>query len=405
MENIKKDFPILNNEENKVVYLDSAATTQKPQQVLDAIKKYYQEDNANPLRGLYGLSVKATEEYEIARKKVQKFINAKESCEIIFTRNATESLNFVAKTYGYDNIQEGDEIVISILEHHSNLLPWQILCKEKKAKLIYLYIDEEGNIPEAELCKINAKTKIVAITQVSNVLGVKTPLKKIISLAHSYGAVVVVDGAQGAPHMKVDVAELDCDFYAFSGHKMLAPMGIGVLYGKKALLDKMSPFLYGGEMIDTVTEEDATFAPLPEKFEAGTPNVAGAVALGSAIDYLSSLGMDNVAKHDEKLVSLALSEMEKLPFVTIYGSKDAKNHSGVISFNIDGAHPHDVSSLMDYHGKIAIRAGNHCAHPLLKYLKTNSTCRISFYVYNTEEDVYAFIETLKNIRKWMGIEK
>lgn len=405
MENIKKDFPILNNEENKVVYLDSAATTQKPQQVLDAIRKYYQEDNANPLRGLYGLSVKATEEYEIARKKVQKFINAKESCEIIFTRNATESLNLVAKTYGYDNIVEGDEVVISILEHHSNLLPWQILCKEKKAKLIYLYIDEEGNIPEAELSKINAKTKIVAITQVSNVLGVKTPLKKIISLARSYGAVVVVDGAQGAPHMKVDVAELDCDFYAFSGHKMLAPMGIGVLYGKKALLDNMSPFLYGGEMIDTVTEEDATFAPLPEKFEAGTPNVAGAVALGSAIDYLSSLGMDNVAKHDEKLVSLALSEMEKLPFVTIYGSKDAKNHSGVISFNIDGAHPHDVSSLMDYHGKIAIRAGNHCAHPLLKYLKTNSTCRISFYVYNTEEDVYAFIETLKNIRKWMGIEK
>lgn len=399
----RQDFPILNDINNPVVYLDNGATTQKPQAVINAVRDYYIAENANPLRGLYSLSVKATEAYEKARQSVAKFINAKESCEIIFTRNATESLNLIAYAYGMSKIQENDEIVISILEHHSNILPWQMVAKAKKATLKYMYTDVEGNISDEEiLSKITEKTKIVSITQVSNVLGVKTPLEKIIKRAHAVGAIVVVDGAQGAPHLATDVQKLDCDFYAFSGHKMLAPMGIGVLYGKKSLLEEMPPFLRGGEMIDMVTEQDATFAPLPEKFEAGTPNVSGAIGLKAAIDYLNNVGFDKIEAQEKELMDLAYTELAKIPYVTIYGPKNPALRYGVLSFNIEGVHPHDVSSLVDYHGNIALRAGHHCAQPLLKFLKTPSTNRISFYFYNTKEDVYKFIEQIKQVRKWMG---
>ena len=399
----RQDFPILNDINNPVVYLDNGATTQKPQAVINAVRDYYIAENANPLRGLYSLSVKATEAYEKARQSVAKFINAKESCEIIFTRNATESLNLIAYSYGMSKIQENDEIVISILEHHSNILPWQMVAKVKKATLKYMYTDVEGNISDEEIfSKITGKTKIVSITQVSNVLGVKTPLEKIIKRAHAVGAIVVVDGAQGAPHLATDVQKLDCDFYAFSGHKMLAPMGIGVLYGKKSLLEEMPPFLRGGEMIDMVTEQDATFAPLPEKFEAGTPNVSGAIGLKAAIDYLNNVGFDKIEAQEKELIDLAYTALAKIPYVTIYGPKNPALRYGVLSFNIEGVHPHDVSSLVDYHGNIALRAGHHCAQPLLKFLKTPSTNRISFYFYNTKEDVYKFIEQIKQVRKWMG---
>ncbi|WP_303996355.1 cysteine desulfurase [Megamonas hypermegale] len=400
---LRQDFPILNDKDNPVVYLDNAATTQKPQAVVNAVCNYCTAQNANPLRGLYSLSVKATDAYEQARCAAAKFINAKEPCKIIFTRNATESLNLVAYSYGMANIQAGDEIVISILEHHSNILPWQMVAQAKNAVLKYMYTDTEGHISEAEiLAKITAKTKIVSVTQISNVLGIKTPLEKIIARAHSVGAVVIVDGAQGAPHLKTDVQQLGCDFYAFSGHKMLAPMGIGVLYGKKELLNAMPPFLRGGEMIDLVTEQDATFAPLPEKFEAGTPNVSGAVGLKAAIDYLNDIGFDRIEAQEHKLMQLAYSELAKIPHVTIYGPQNPAERYGVLSFNIDGVHPHDVSSLVDYHGNIALRAGHHCAQPLLKFLNTPSTNRISFYFYNNEDDIYKFIAQIKQVRKWMG---
>ncbi len=399
----RQDFPILNDRHNPVVYLDNAATTQKPRSVIDAMQDYYTAQNANPLRGLYSLSVKATEAYEQARRTVADFINAKESCEIIFTRNATESLNLIAYTYGMENIHSGDEIVISIMEHHSNILPWQMVAKAKNAVLKYMYTDTEGNISDKEiLTKITEKTKVVSVTQISNVLGVKTPLEKIIARAHSVGAVVIVDGAQGAPHLKTDVQQLECDFYIFSGHKMLAPMGIGVLYGKKNLLEKMPPFLRGGEMIDIVTEQEATFAPLPEKFEAGTPNVSGAVGLKTAIDYLNNIGFDKIEEQEQQLMQIAHTELSKIPHVTIYGPKNPAKRYGVLSFNIEGVHPHDVSSLVDYHGNIALRAGHHCAQPLLKFLNTSSTNRISFYFYNNKEDVYKFIEQIKQVRKWMG---
>lgn len=402
---IRQDFPILNDAQQPVVYLDSAATTQKPYSVIKSLTEYYTKQNANPLRGLYKLSSTATAEYEEARHTVAKFINAKEDCEIIYTRNTTESLNLIAYTYGMENIQEGDEIVISIMEHHSNILPWQMLAKVKKAVLKYMYIDEAGVISDEEIAqKITSKTKIVSITQVSNVLGVATPLDKIIKRAHKVGAITIVDGAQGAPHQKTDVQALDCDFYVFSGHKMLAPMGIGVLYGKKALLEQMPPFLRGGEMIETVSEQDATFAPLPEKFEAGTPNVSGAIGLKYAIDYLNKVGFDYIEQQEQHLMKIAMEELAKLPYITIYGSKDYTKHKGVLSFNIQDIHPHDVSSLVDYHGNIALRAGNHCAHPLLKYLKTSSTNRISFYFYNNEEDVYQFIDQIKKVRSYLGYD-
>lgn len=403
--NFRQDFPILNDEANPVVYLDSAATTQKPLSVIKSLENYYTSQNANPLRGLYKLSATATSEYEQARHSVAQFINANEDCEIIFTRNTTESLNLIAYTYGMENIQEGDEIVISILEHHSNILPWQMIANFKKATLKYMYINDEGIISDEEIqTKITPKTKIVSITQVSNVLGVATPLKAIIKKAHEVGAIAIVDGAQGAPHMATDVQDLDCDFYAFSGHKMLAPMGIGVLYGKKSILEQMPPFLRGGEMIETVSEQDATFAPLPAKFEAGTPNVSGAIALKAAIEYINQVGFSYIEQQEEKLMKIAMEELSKLPYITIYGSPDYKKHKGVLSFNIQDIHPHDVSSLVDYHGNIALRAGNHCAHPLLKYLNAQSTNRISFYFYNTKEDVYQFIEQIKKVRSYLGYD-
>lgn len=403
--NFRQDFPILNDKKNPVVYLDSAATTQKPLSVIKSLENYYTSQNANPLRGLYKLSATATSEYEQARHSVAKFINANEDCEIIFTRNTTESLNLIAYTYGMENIQEGDEIVISILEHHSNILPWQMIAKLKKAILKYMYINDEGIISDEEIqTKITPKTKIVSITQVSNVLGVATPLKTIIKRAHEVGAITIVDGAQGAPHMATDVQALDCDFYAFSGHKMLAPMGIGVLYGKKSILEQMPPFLRGGEMIETVSEQDATFAPLPAKFEAGTPNVSGAIALKTAIEYINKVGFSYIEQQEENLMKIAMEELSKLPYITIYGSPDYKKHKGVLSFNIQDIHPHDVSSLVDYHGNIALRAGNHCAHPLLKYLNAQSTNRISFYFYNTKEDIYQFIEQIKKVRSYLGYD-
>lgn len=401
----RKDFPILNNPAKPIAYLDNAATTQKPNSVIETEKKYYEELNANPLRGLYELSVEATDAYEKARHTIAQYINAPEDCQVIFTRNTTESLNLIAFSYGMANIQEGDEIVISILEHHSNILPWQLVAKTKKATLKYMYIDEEGQIPDSEIeNKITAKTKIVSVTQVSNVLGIQPPIEKIIKKAHSVGAIAIVDGAQGAPHIHTDVQALDVDFYAFSGHKMLAPMGIGVLYGKKDLLNAMPPFLRGGEMIDSVTQQDAVFAPLPEKFEAGTPNVSGAIALAAAIDYLKNVGFDYIRQQEEKLMKIAMEEIAKIPHIKVYGSKDYRQHTGVLSFNVDDVHPHDVSSLLDMHGHIALRAGHHCAHPLLTYLNTTATNRVSFYFYNNEEDVYTFIKNLKQVRSWLGYD-
>lgn len=404
MNDYRKDFYTLNNivDNKPLVYLDSAATTQKPQAVIEAIRNYYENYNANPHRGAYSLSIKATELYENAREKVKDFINAKDIKEIIFTKNATEALNLLAYSYGMNFINEGDEIVISIMEHHSNLIPWQRVAKSKKAVLKYLYINEEGIIPESEIKeKISNKTRLVAITHVSNVLGTINPVKDIIKVAHDNGAVVVVDGSQSVPHMKVNVKDLDADFLVFSAHKMAGPMGIGVLYGKEEILEKMPPFQFGGDMVEYVYEQDATFDQIPHKFEGGTQNVGGAVGLAAAIDYLNSVGMDNIEKMEKELTEYAIEKLKELPYIKIYGTKDINKRSGVISFNIDNIHPHDAASILDSYN-VAIRAGNHCAQPLMRYMNINSTCRISFYLYNTKEDVDKFIDALKNVRKWLG---
>ena len=404
MNEFKKDFPIFQKEINKdLIYFDNAATTQKPACVIEDIKRYYEEDNANPLRGLYALSERATLAYEEARRTVSNFINCK-SCEVIFTRNASESLNLVAYTWGMQNIKNGDEIAVSVTEHHSNILPWQMLCQVKGAKLVFLEPDKKtGLFPESEFLKINEKTKLVAIGQVSNVLGITHPVKKIADLAHKNGAVIVVDGAQSVPHMKIDVKELNADFFAFSGHKLCAPMGIGVLYGKKALLEQMPPFLRGGEMIEYVTRESATWAELPHKFEAGTVNCSGAVGLASAIKYLSSIGMNKIAEHDNKLAALLMNEIKKIPHVHIIGNEDPDKHCGIVTFTIDGVHPHDIASLLDTE-KIAIRAGHHCAQPLGAYLNVPATARASLYLYNDEEEVIRFAKVLSNIRKMSGFK-
>ena len=396
---IRKDFKIIEN--NKIAYLDSGATTQKPTQVIDAIRHYYESDNANPHRGAYKLSIKATEVYDEAREKVQKFINAKKPENVVFTRNATESLNLIAYSYGLNNIKEGDKIVLSIMEHHSNLVPWQNVCKKTGATLEYMYVNSEGTLDEEEINKkIVPGVKIVGITQVSNVLGTINPVKK----AHEVGAIAVVDASQSAPHIKVDVQDLDADFLAFSGHKMLSPLGIGVLYGKENLLEKMPPFLFGGDMIEYVYEQDTTYAPVPTKFEAGTQNVEGAVGLGAAIDYLNNVKMENVEKIEKELMKYAMDELSKLDFVTIYGPRDLSKHAGVISFNVNKVHPHDVASILDSEN-VCIRSGNHCAQPLLRYMGLDSTCRASFYIYNTKEDVDRLIDALyktkKTFEKWM----
>ena len=400
---LRKDFDIIKNDD--IAYLDSGATTQKPKYVIDAIKHYYEYDNANPHRGAYKLSIKATEVYDEAREKVKNFINAKDAREIVFTRNATESINLIAYSYGLNNIKKGDKIVISIMEHHSNLVPWQMVAKKTGATLEYIYTDENGYLKQEDIeKKIVPGVKMVGITQVSNVLGTINPVKEIVKKAHEVGAVAIVDASQSAPHMKVDVQDLDADFLVFSGHKMLSPLGIGVLYGKEDILDKMSPFLFGGDMIEYVYEQETTFAEVPTKFEAGTQNVEGAVGLGAAIDYLNKIGMDNVEKIEKEVLSYAMEESQKLDFITIYGPKELENHAAVISFNVNKVHPHDVASVLDSEN-VCIRSGNHCAQPLLRYMGLDSTCRASFYIYNTKEDVDRLIKALKKTRdifkKWM----
>ena len=380
--NMKKDFPLLENE--NITYLDSGATTQKPIQVIKAVEEFYQKYNANPHRGAYSLSVEATEQYENTRTKIAKFINAKHREEIIFSKNATESLNLIAYSYGLDNLKKDDEVVISIMEHHSNLVPWQKMTKQTGSKLNYMYINENYEITDEEIeSKITDKTKIVGITHVSNVLGTINNVKKIIKYAHKKGAVVIVDASQSIPHMKIDVQDLDADFLVFSGHKMLAPLGIGVLYGKREILNKMTPFLMGGDMIEYVYEQDTTFAPLPNKFEAGTQNVEGVIGLGAAIDYIENLGYDKIQEIEHEVISYARQELSKLDYLTLYTTPNEENHSSVISFNIKGVHPHDVASILDSEG-VCVRSGNHCAQPLMRFLGIDSTCRASFYIYNTK---------------------
>ena len=349
VENIKKDFPLLEN--RNITYLDSGATTQKPIQVINAIEEFYKKNNANPHRGAYTLSIEATEAYENTRQKIAKFINAKHPEEIIFSKNATESLNLIAYSYGMDNLKKDDEVVISIMEHHSNLVPWQKITKATESKLNYMYINEEFELSDEEIeTKITDKTKIVGIAHVSNVLGTINNVKKIIKYAHKKGAVVIVDASQSIPHMKIDVQDLDADFLVFSGHKMLAPLGIGVLYGKREILNKMTPFLMGGDMIEYVYEQETTYAPLPNKFEAGTQNVEGVVGLGAAIDYIQNLGYDKMQELENDVLAYARQELSKLDYLTLYLTPNAENHSGVISFNINGVHPHDVASILDSKG-------------------------------------------------------
>ena len=392
IEEIKKDFPIFENK--NIAYLDSGATTQKPRYVLDKINEYYEKSNANPHRGAYSLSVEATELYEGARAKIANFINAKYPEEIIFSKNASESLNLVAYSYGLDNLSEGDEVVLSIMEHHSNLVPWQMVTKKTKSTLKYMYINKDFELSKEEIeSKITDKTKIVAITQVSNVLGTINNVKEIIKYAHKKGAKVLVDASQSIPHMKVDVRDLDADFLAFSSHKMLAPLGIGVLYGKREILNKMNTFLMGGDMIEYVYEQNTTFAPLPNKFEAGTQNVEGVVGLSAAIDYIEKIGYEEIDKIEKEVVSYAIDELSKLDFLTIYMTPNRENHSSVISFNINGVHPHDVASILDSEN-VCVRSGNHCAQPLMRFLGIDSTCRASFYFYNTTEDVDRLVKAL-----------
>ena len=390
--NIKNDFPILNNK--KITYLDSGATTQKPIQVINAVKDFYENFNANPHRGAYGLSQEATEVYENTRNKIAKFINAKYSEEIIFSKNATESLNLIAYSYGMNNLKENDKVVLSIMEHHSNLVPWQSVVKNTGAKLEYMYINENFEISDEEIKnKITDNTKIVGITHVSNALGTVNNIEKIIKYAHEKGAVVVVDASQSIPHMKIDVQKLDADFLVFSAHKMLAPLGLGILYGKKEILNSMTPFLMGGDMIEYVYEQETTFAPLPNKFEAGTQNVEAVVGLGAAIDYIESIGYDKIQEIERDLVSYARKRLSELDFITLYLTPNEDNHSSVISFNINGVHPHDVASILDVNG-VCVRSGNHCAQPLMRFLGIDSTCRASFYIYNTKEDVDKLVGAL-----------
>ena len=396
----RKDFPLLM--QNKIIYIDNAATSQRPQCVIDAEGDFYKNYNANPLRGLYSLSVEATEVYENAREAVRKFIGAEKSSEIIFTRNTTESLNLAAYSYGLSNVKKGDEIVVSIMEHHSDLLPWQMVAKTCGAELKFIECAKDGSIDLEKVKElITSRTKVVAMTQVSNVLGREYPVKEIAKLAHEKGAVMVVDGAQSTPHMRVDVTDLDADFFAFSGHKLLAPMGIGVLYGKEELLEKMPPFLSGGEMIDSVTRTSAVYAELPHKFEAGTVNAAGAAGLKAAIDYIEKVGFDYIGEREIALTSRAIEKMKKIPHVNIIGSENADEHTGIVTFTVDNVHPHDISEILAADG-IAVRAGHHCAQPLLTHLGLNSTARASFAFYNTEDEVDKFTDSVATIRERMG---
>jgi cysteine desulfurase/selenocysteine lyase len=396
---IRKQFPILDQEVNgsPLVYLDSAATSQKPLAVIEAIEKYYKEYNSNVHRGVHTLGTRATDGYEGAREKVRKFINAKSTEEIIFTRGTTTALNTVAASYGRANLKPGDEIVITYMEHHSNIIPWQQVAKETGATLKYISLTEDHALSLEEVkSTITSNTKIVSIMQVSNVLGTINPVKEIAEIAHANGAVMVVDGAQSTPHMKVDVQDLDCDFFAFSGHKMGGPTGIGALYGKKELLEKMEPIEFGGEMIDFVNLYESTWKELPWKFEGGTPIIAGAIGLGAAIDFLEEIGLDNIQAHEHKLAQYALDRLSQVDGITIYGPKE---RAGVVTFNIEDVHPHDVATVVDADG-IAIRAGHHCAQPLMKYLNVSSTARASFYLYNTEEEVDKLVSSLIKTKEY-----
>ena len=402
---IKDDFPILNQQihDEPLVYLDSAATSQKPRAVIDGITQYYQTINANTHRSVYTLGQQATDQYEAARIKVAKFINAKLSEEIVFTKGTTDSLNLVAQSFGQSNIQAGDEIVITYMEHHSNLIPWQQLAIQKQAVLKYIELTEDGQLDMADAEeKITDKTKIVAVAHASNVLGVTNDVKKLGQLAHKHNAVIVVDGAQSVPHFPVDVQALDADFYAFSGHKMLGPMGIGVLYGKEQLLRAMPPYQYGGEMINFVEKYQSSWADIPLKFEAGTQNVVGAIVLGQAIDYLQSIGMDEIASYEHELVAYALPKLLAIDGLTIYGPKDPNLHNGVMSFNIAGLHPHDVATAFDMDG-VSVRAGHHCAQPLMKYLGVVATVRASLYLYNTKEDIDKLVQAILDTKEFFKV--
>lgn len=400
--NIKKEFPILDQKVNghQLVYLDSAATSQKPIQVIQALDNYYSKINSNVHRGVHTLGTWATDAYEGSREKVRKFLNAKSTEEIIFLRGTTSAINLAANSYGRPRLKEGDEIVITLMEHHSNLIPWQQLAKATGATLKYIPLQPDGTITIEDVkATITANTKLVAMTFISNVLGTQNPIKEVVKIAHSVGAKVLVDAAQSAPHIKMDVQDLDCDFLAFSGHKMGAPTGIGVLYGKKELLEKMEPVEFGGEMIDFVDLYDSTWKELPWKFEGGTPIIAGAIGLGAAIDFLEQIGLDNIEKHEEDLIKYSMGKLEAVQGFTMYGPRE--NHKGLITFNLDDIHPHDLATILDSFG-IAVRAGHHCAQPLMRWLNVSATARASFYVYNTYDDVDKFVEGLNKAKEYFG---
>lgn len=401
---IKSYFPILNQEINghPLVYLDSAATSQKPIQVIEALSNYYNLDNSNVHRGVHTLGNRATDSYEGAREKVRKFINASSTQEVIFTRGTTTALNTVASGYGRQNVQEGDEIVITYMEHHSNIIPWQQLAKEKGAVLKYLNLEADGTISLEKVREIiTPKTKIVSMMYVSNVLGTINPIKEIAQIAHENGAVIVADLAQAAPHLKIDIQDLDVDFAAFSGHKMCGPTGIGVLYGKKALLENMEPVEFGGEMIDFVGLYESTWKELPWKFEGGTPIIAGAIGLGAAIDFLEEIGLDNITAHEHKLAGYAMDQLETIDGLQIFGPRDPMKRCGLVTFNLDDVHPHDVATVLDMSG-IAVRAGHHCAQPLMKWLQVSATARASFYMYNDEEDIDRLVAGLRSAKEYFG---
>ena len=399
----RRDFPLLMNTD--VAYLDSAATAQRPRCVLDAEEKFYTTCNANPLRGLYPLSIAATDAYENAREAVRKFLNAASTQEIIFTRNTSESLNLVAYSYGLSNVKAGDEVVVSIMEHHSDLLPWQMVCRQTGARLRFIECEPDGSVDLNKVEPlIGSRTKVVAMTQVSNVLGRENPIRQVAELAHRAGAVMVVDGAQSTPHMPVDVQALGADFLAFSGHKVYGPMGIGVLYGREELLEKMPPFLTGGEMIESVTREGAVYAELPHKFEAGTVNAAGAAGLHAALDYMAQVGFGAMQRRELELTRRAMEGMKQIPYVHILGSDEPEDHHGIVTFTVDGVHPHDIGQILAADG-VNIRAGHHCAQPLLAYLGHPSTARASIAFYNTEEEIDRLLASVSTLRERMGYGK
>ena len=402
VEKIRKDFPILDQivNDEPLVYLDNAATTQKPKAVLEAVNRYYQEDNANVHRGVHTLAERATASYEAARETVRRFINASSTKEVLFTRGTTTGLNWIGR-FAEEILEEGDEVLISIMEHHSSILPWQEACRKVGAKLVYVYLKDGGLDLEDFRKKLTDRTKFVSIAHASNVLGVINPVQEIAQLAHEKGAIVVVDGAQSVPHMKIDVQKLDADFFVFSGHKMAGPTGIGVLYGKEQYLNQMSPVEFGGEMIDFVYEQSATWKELPWKFEAGTPNMAGAIGLAAAIDYLEAIGMDAIERHEQDLIAYVFPKLQAIEGLKIYGSQDLAKRSGVISFNLGDLHPHDLATALDYEG-VAVRAGHHCAQPLIQYLEVPATARASFYLYNTKEDCDKLVEALIKTKEFFN---